>query len=258
MRKKKNAFTLVELSIVLVILGLLVGGVLSGQSLIRAAELRAVNTEYNNYFTSVQSFRDKYFAIPGDMKDATRFWGKDNTNCPAQSGTAAAKGTCNGDGNGRLEFPTATNVTSEPFQFWKQLSLAGLIEGSYTGISGPTDYRNAILGENAPASKLKPGGWGVRTVLNYPGDTKAFALDYGNAFTFGGQIPGDSAFGSILTPTELWNIDTKMDDGSPYNGRIVAMNWSTCTTATSNTDSTAQYKVQETSKACALHGVNNF
>ena len=71
----KKAFSLVELSIVLVILGLLVGGILTGQSLIRAAELRSVTTEFSQYQTAVMTFRDKYFAIPGDMKNARDFWG---------------------------------------------------------------------------------------------------------------------------------------------------------------------------------------
>jgi len=72
---KKTAFSLVELSIVLVILGLLTGGVLTGQNLIRAAELRAVTTEFNAYQTAANTFKDKYFAIPGDMTNATDFWG---------------------------------------------------------------------------------------------------------------------------------------------------------------------------------------
>ncbi|MFZ4541879.1 MAG: type II secretion system protein [Rickettsiales bacterium] len=55
-----HAFSLVELSIVLVILGLLVGGILSGQALIRASELRSVSTEQQRYFTAIQTFRDKY------------------------------------------------------------------------------------------------------------------------------------------------------------------------------------------------------
>lgn len=68
---QRNAFSLVELSIVLVILGLLVGGILAGQSLIRASELRAVTSEQARIVTAIQAFRDKYFALPGDMRNAS-------------------------------------------------------------------------------------------------------------------------------------------------------------------------------------------
>ena len=74
MKKAVSAFSLVELSIVLVILGLLTGGILAGQSLIRAAQLRAVSTEYSRYVASINSFRDKYFGWPGDLRNATAFW----------------------------------------------------------------------------------------------------------------------------------------------------------------------------------------
>ena len=80
----RAAFSLVELSIVLVILGLLTGGILTGQNLIRAAELRSVVTEFQTYQTAVMTFRDKYFALPGDMTNATDFWGE-MTNCGAAS-----------------------------------------------------------------------------------------------------------------------------------------------------------------------------
>ena len=70
-----SGFTLVELSIVLVILGLLVGGVLTGQSLIHAAELRAVTTEHDKFVTAINTFRDKYMALPRRMSNAVRYWG---------------------------------------------------------------------------------------------------------------------------------------------------------------------------------------
>ena len=70
-----SAFTLVELSIVLVIIGLLVGGVLSGKSLIRASELRAVASEFSYYKIAIGNFKDKYSALPGDMRNAVTYWG---------------------------------------------------------------------------------------------------------------------------------------------------------------------------------------
>src|ERR1700712_5143764 len=100
--KQQHGFSLVELSIVLVILGLLVGGVLSGQSLIRAAELRSVTTEYQRYTTAVGTFRDKYFALPGDMNNAASFGWKDG----------AGSSVANGDGNGQVN-STGTANTNE-------------------------------------------------------------------------------------------------------------------------------------------------
>ena len=70
-----GGFSLLELSIVLVILGLLAGGVLSGKSLIRAAELRTIGTERDRFRTAMYAFRDKYFMLPGDISNATSFWG---------------------------------------------------------------------------------------------------------------------------------------------------------------------------------------
>ena len=91
-----RAFSLVELSIVLVILGLLTGGILAGQSLIRAAELRAVTTEYQRYVAAVQTFRDKYMALPGDMPNAIAFWGAAHATpatCQTTSSTTSATKT---------------------------------------------------------------------------------------------------------------------------------------------------------------------
>jgi len=63
----RSAFTLVELAIVLVIIGLIVGGVLVGQDLIQAARLRGIITEFEQYKTSVFVFKNKYDGYPGDL-----------------------------------------------------------------------------------------------------------------------------------------------------------------------------------------------
>src|ERR1700722_15466804 len=69
--EQTNGFTLIELSIVLVIIGLIVGGVLVGQDLIKAAEVRAQISQIEKYNTAVNTFYGKYQAIPGDMNIAT-------------------------------------------------------------------------------------------------------------------------------------------------------------------------------------------
>ncbi len=247
-----RGFSLVELSIVLVILGLLTGGILAGQSLIRASELRAVTTEYNRYTTAVQAFRDKYFAIPGDFSNATGIWGK-STNC---SGTVAT-GTCDGNGNGILS-ATAAGATSEIFQFWNQLALAGLIEGSYSGLTGAGGLWESLPGTNVPNSKLSGASWSVMYFANYVGDGGAYAFNYQHFFSFGAYRAGNINNNPILKTEEAWNIDTKLDDGMPASGKIVAYNWTTCTTSTANNDYTGTYKLNATGARCALWAAHSF
>lgn len=254
-----RAFSLVELSIVLVILGLLTGGVLTGQSLIRASELRSVTTDYQRYIAAVQAFRDKYFAIPGDMSNATSFWGKDNTNCTTHTGTAATPGTCNGNGNGQLATATAVSTTGEMFRFWQQLALAGLVEGSYTGQAGAagTGYE-ALIGTNVPRSKISNAGWTAYWYIGpYAGDTFLYALDYGQPLAFGATVVGNATINPALKPEEAWNIDTKMDDGKPARGNVIAAWWNNACAAAddgthANNDLVASYKLTDTTQQCAL------
>jgi prepilin-type N-terminal cleavage/methylation domain-containing protein len=71
----KSGFTLVELSIVLMIIGLLVSGILVGKDMIRAAELRSITSEKDQFQTAVNLFKNKYLGLPGDLSNATAFWG---------------------------------------------------------------------------------------------------------------------------------------------------------------------------------------
>ncbi len=258
-RGKKSAFSLVELSIVLVILGLLTGGILAGQSLIRASELRAVTSEYQRYTAATNTFRDKYFALPGDMNNATRFWGRLTANADCVTNSAAGvglPGSCDGNGDGVIGYGAVANGSGELFQVWRQLANAGLIEGNYTGLAGPTAPTagyDAALGSNVPKSKLSNGGWSIQNFANFGGDSYFYAGDFGNVLFFGGQNPGNSAFVPILKPEEAWNIDTKLDDGKPGTGRIISTQWnSICATSTAFNDYTGSYNLSSASKSCAL------
>ncbi len=116
-----HAFSLVELSIVLVILGLLVGGILAGQSLIRASELRTVSADVSRYNQAMLAFKDKYFALAGDITNATAFWGT-AASCPGTYTTPSSDNTtCNGDGNGQV-------TSIETWRTWQQLTAAGLTQ----------------------------------------------------------------------------------------------------------------------------------
>ncbi|MEJ0009728.1 MAG: prepilin-type N-terminal cleavage/methylation domain-containing protein [Alphaproteobacteria bacterium] len=150
-----RGFTLVELAIVLVIIGLLVGGVLTGADLIKSAQLYAINQGKEDIVAATMTFRDKYGRTPGDWMHATDTFGilagtgSDATcqNTPTPAGSTA---TCNGNGDGYVF--TSIAAQDEVFRFYQQLGAAGLIKGNYTGVNGTAlGYaRSFVAGVNIP------------------------------------------------------------------------------------------------------------
>lgn len=212
--KRTAAFSLVELAIVLVILGLLVGGILAGQSLIRAANVRSVGRDITMLQTSMFAFRDKYMAMPGDFSQASKFWGC--TDCDG-----------NGDGsitNHAVDTQLATNRWEESLVMY-HLAQAGLITGTYTG-----DYvaaRGFAVADNAYPSKFnravfaitRPDVWGATSRLR--GRTAICLGPTGRTLTCVG--PQNSASNTYdLYAEDAWNIDTKLDDGSARNGKLLS------------------------------------
>ncbi len=254
-----SGFSLVELSIVLVILGLLVGGVLTGQSLIRAAELRSVTTELQKFQAATNTFRDKYFALPGDMTNAQSFWGVAHATAATCVTTASSSAlTCNGNGDGIILPSTGSN---ESYRFWQHLANAGLIEGQYDGIShgSAVIFATASTADNSPKSKISNAYW---FVFNWPSLSAVGGLFdgiYNNYLLVGALVADSYPAASVFKPEELWNIDTKVDDGKPAVGKLVVGangGLSTCTTATGTAAAqaatlTADYLLTSTSKTCA-------
>ncbi|MCK0197384.1 prepilin-type N-terminal cleavage/methylation domain-containing protein [Ancylobacter sp. 6x-1] len=253
----RHGFSLVELSIVLVILGLLTGGILAGQSLIRAAELRSVSAEYSRYSSATHAFRDKYLALPGDFSNATRFWGRQTStvDCAANGGAAVTTpGACDGDGSGIVNRKdVGAGVSTELFQFWRHLALAGLIEGEYSGLT--VDNGITPTAQNVPSSKLGKGLWfTIKRVLSEEGSAPAYFFDipYGHTLQVGTARASGSNIAPLFRPAEAWNIDTKLDDGRPGRGKAIAIQWDTCTDAADNTNLDAAYLLGDNSLLCAL------
>ena len=258
--KPTGGFSLVELSIVLVIIGLLVGGILAGRSLIRASELRAVGSEYQRYLTASNAFRDKYFALPGDMTNATQFWGRLNSNadCVTNSSPATAvatPGACDGNGNRLVLASAAASQSGEIFQYWRHLANAGLIEGSYTGIAGSGGASHAVGGENAPISRLNPGIWATYTWGDTSADLNLFDSSYGNALRMGGASTGAAPNNNLVKPEEMWNVDKKLDDGMPALGKILVRSRVTCAVAADGTALTTS--AGDAAKLDAIYNLSN-
>lgn len=257
-----RGFSLVELSIVLVILGLLTGGILAGQNLIRAAELRSVSTDIDKMTAAVYTFRDKYFALPGDMRNATQFWGRASsaTHCVTNSAAAVdATGSCDGDGDGIVEDPAAASQNGERYHLWRQLTNAGLIEGNYTGVAG-TGGPGHTTADNSPKSKISIALYTMATGGAVSGHSAIFDRTItGLAIQFGGAHASAGNRVPVLTPEECWNIDTKKDDGKPAQGKVLARTDEStygladfATSATSS-DLDADYLLTSSIKTCALH-----
>jgi len=225
----RSGFTLVEMSIVIVIIGLIVGGILVGRDLVRAAEVRATVTQIEKYNQAVNTFRGKYGYLPGDMP-AT----------PALQFGFAARGTScgQGDGNGIIAAPPftcfgATEGDGETAMFWVDLSFAHLIDGSFstanaTALTG-IDYTGTGLSLWFPTAKIGNGNyvyvWSAGTCEPSCYSSAGINLFGIAAITL---MAGSSNSGKItstgnITVAQAYAIDAKVDDGMPHTGRVLAI-----------------------------------
>jgi prepilin-type N-terminal cleavage/methylation domain-containing protein len=184
MNSKQQGFTLIEIAIVLVIIGLLLGGILKGQELITSARVRNLISQQDGVKAAFFGFQDRFRAFPGDYTAAT-------TNIAGVAATAACNNG-NGNGNGRIETTNAENILA-----WEHLSKAGFITGTYTcaATDGPT------------TSPVNP--YGVYLLVIFDGV-------YG--ITSSGSTRHNIKTGSQVPVDIIAEMDRKIDDGAPYTG----------------------------------------
>lgn len=219
----RAGFTLVELAIVLVIMGLIIGGVIAGNALIDSSKIRSLLNDVNKYRAAVSSFQTKYGSYPGDMRgtEVVSFWPGEQT----LYGSVAAAG---GNGNGRI---CAFSGEDENFKAWRQLALAGMIEGTYTGTH--SSFRG-VVDVNMPPAAIE--GMGIMYNCLDPAHGNYWVLEIEFPvlaqqrpiwlFTLGRVefAAHDGTWvvtsGRALTPRQAQEIDVKGDDGFPTSGQI--------------------------------------
>jgi prepilin-type N-terminal cleavage/methylation domain-containing protein len=140
MKSQQSGFTLVEIAIVLVIIGLLLGGILKGQELINSARVKNLANDFRVIPTYIYAYQDRYRALPGDQTQAQL----DTQFQPNGTATPAAAGTF---GNGRIDgIWSDTGATSEAAAFWQHIRLANLAAGPTATADANYTPRNAVNG----------------------------------------------------------------------------------------------------------------
>ena len=222
----RTGFTLIELSIVLVIIGLVIGGVFVGRDLIEASVIRSQLTQIEQLKSAVNTFRVKYKYLPGDLTSAAA----------SEIGATPRSGALEqGDGNGIIGacgYGSVWALGCESALFWSDLSFAGLIPGSFTAATdGPVTAEGfEEISRYLPAARLS----GQNSLTAFTGaadpafvgtcnDRLCIAMVYvystgevaGCCYSVGS--PGEHVG---VRPIDAFAMDTKMDDGSPFTGSV--------------------------------------
>ena len=188
MKKTQTGFTLIELAIVLVIIGLLLGGVLKWQELINSAKVKNLAADFKNIQVYIYGYQDKFKALPGDDRAVASH---------VTNGTAATNGAQNGVIQGAWD--TATNG-DESCVFWQHVRLAGFAPGS-TAI-------NCAVGNTYQPRNSEGGLIGVQSVSGFTGPA-----GLSGAFV----ICSAGVLGSFAK-----QLDTTLDDGQTSTGSVRA------------------------------------
>lgn len=178
--RTQHGFTLVELSIVLLVIGLLLGGVLKGQALIDSARVKNLAQDLRTVPALAHAYQDTYRALPGDDPGAVLHLCGSTPAC-----------TRAGNGNGSVDGDWDASTDLESVRFWQHLRLAGITSGS-TDLSSP-----GYLPRNALGGRLGVQRGGI---LGLPGTLAVCS----------GAIPGSMARA----------LDIALDDGEPSTGSL--------------------------------------
>ena len=186
MKSRQQGFTLVEIAIVLVIIGLLLGGILKGQEMITQAKIKNVIADFSGVSAAYHGYQDRYRAIPGDDPNAATRW-----TVP----TAAVNGSGNGVVAGLYNSALATD---ESRLWWDHLRRAGFVSGSGTNqpFNAVTGLIGVQTGDGANGPVLGAGGAG--------------AGGFSGLIICSANLPDKIAIA----------VDTQMDDGQRLSGSV--------------------------------------
>ncbi len=250
-------FTLIELSVVMVIIGLIIGGIMVGKDLIHSAELQKYISQTEQYKSAYNAFKVKYNCIPGDCPNAYDFWGAacgPNGSSGTNNQLPADPNACNGNND---EIITYTNASwGEQWKIWQHLSLSGLISGNYTGF---------LQGGYATPDVVLPQGAVPNSVYEFIEPISLYSWRYAGYIrvsSFDTTQTGATGYTGkgFMNAADVYAIDAKADDGSAYTGNIrvtkgayqgIAQGGCVDNWYVGNT--TATYSMSNTTTSCSLY-----
>ncbi len=193
-QNKSNGFTLIEIAIVLVVIGLLLGGVLKGQELIGNTKVKAYAADFRNIPVALYGYQDRLKALPGDDPNVVSHL----------AGATKAQMPVSSQGNGVIDGPwDTTDSTNESCLFWQHVRLAGLAPGPTT--VDCTSANSTYVPRNTNGGRI-----GIQS-------NKGLV-------TITGQIPGTYVVCSNNIPGEFVSrLDALLDDGDPQTGAVRAI-----------------------------------
>lgn len=212
-RLAQQGFTLVEMAIVLVIIGLIIGGILKGQEIVNNARVKSQVAQIDGVKAAAQTFVDKYGFYPGDDTQASTQLGVD--------------GTFNGRGDGFVSQvantadvdSVAEGVSEPPNAVWYEMQIANLISGVLSASPQTSPQTNAIaqnLEGKIAASYLTYADFSVA-------DVAGAALN--KMIRIQGTL-NPNAPTPVMRVADASQIDFKYDDGEPSTGQILAASYS--------------------------------
>ncbi|MBT5827790.1 MAG: type II secretion system protein [Alphaproteobacteria bacterium] len=199
--KSKSAFSLVEMAIILTIIGILSSVALVAFDLKKGAAIRLAAIEVEEINVAISSFYDALQEMPGDFDQASKFW---SSNC---SGGSVS---CDGDGDNVIE------AYSEAHLAWYHLTLTDFYAGQFSG-TGDGDEQTQTANINVPASVIDGAQYAI---IHY--EWPEFPDEH--MLILAGKTNGDIGKNSILDANTAYELDRKIDDGSPGTGFVYGRN----------------------------------
>ncbi|PIR39281.1 MAG: hypothetical protein COV35_01840 [Alphaproteobacteria bacterium CG11_big_fil_rev_8_21_14_0_20_39_49] len=212
-KKRSSGFSLIEMSVAIVIVGIIVAGIVSGKNIANSAKLNKFISELSSIQLSYNSFVEQFKQPPGDMRNAHDYWGASCDATPIK---------CNGNGDSLISWHWhsngGTNDTddNETFRAWQHMYLAGFINKPFNGISvGGTDNadENTLYFSSTDKGKYF-------LVNRQPYNGIFGQQQMANILLLGSREPGKNIWWKTLSVAEAYKIDLKLDDGVANKGHV--------------------------------------